>query len=201
MNLSKKINRSQILKQSEKSRVILADMDGLKEKIIIKELDYHLHAIYKQLSTIQNQHFPDIYEVEQTETHLLVAEEYIEGKTIADILSERTFSLEEAIDVMLQICSGIASLHYATPPIIHRDLTPWNLLLTQENLLKIIDFDAARTYKPGATCDTRRLGTAEYAPPEQFGFSQTDVRSDIYSMGVILYELVYFFTHAHQHML
>ena len=191
MNLSEKINQSQVLKQSGKSRIILANIEDLKEKIIIKELDHTLYTVYKQLSGIQNQHFPDIYQVEQTESHLLVAEEYIEGKTIAAILSERTFSLEEAIDIMLQICSGMVSIHYATPPIIHMDLTPWNLLLTQEHLLKIIDFDAARIYKPGAACDTRRLGTAEYAPPEQFGFSQTDARSDIYSMGVLLYELVY----------
>ena len=197
MSITDKITDSQIIKHSKKSRIILADIDGKSEKdgtekkIIIKELSNDLFSIYQRLSLIESQYFPKIYELEQRKEYLLVAEEYIEGRLLADILSERAFFPQEALILMLQLCNGIACLHHFSPPVIHRDLTPWNLLLTDEHLIKIIDFDAARIYKPNARCDTKRLGTAEYAPPEQFGFSQTDERSDIYSMGVILYELVY----------
>ncbi len=197
MSIIDKITDSQIIKHSKKSRIILAnidernDKDGAEKKIIIKEISSDLFSVYQRLSLIQSQHFPKIYELEQREEHLLVAEEYIEGRLLADILSERAFFPQEALFLMLQLCSGIACLHHFSPPVIHRDLTPWNLLLTKEQIIKIIDFDAARIYKPNARCDTRRLGTDEYAPPEQYGFTQTDERSDIYSMGVILYELVY----------
>ena len=207
MSIIDKITDSQIIKHSKKSRIILADIDdsnqidGTEKKIIIKELSSDLFSVYQRLSLIQSQHFPKIYELEQRNEYLLVAEEYIEGRMLADILSERAFFPQEALHVMLQLCSGIACLHHFSPPVIHRDLTPWNLLLTNDQTVKIIDFDAARIYKPNARCDTRRLGTAEYAPPEQFGFSQTDERSDIYSMGVILYELIYCraFHHTEEH--
>lgn len=186
-----KISRLQTLKHSGKSRILLADIGDTGKKIIIKELSGDLFPVYSRLRTIRSRHFPKIYKLKISGGTLHVAEEYIEGKLLAQLLSERAFPPTEAVGLIIQLCDGVSCLHRAIPPIIHRDLTPWNILITEEHVLKIIDFDAARSYRQRAACDTRRLGTAEYAPPEQFGYSQTDERSDIYSIGVLLYELVY----------
>lgn len=191
MNITDKITDCQILKESERCRVLLASADGYREKIIIKELPADLLPLYQLLLKTPSIHFPAVYELEIQNGQLLTAEEYIEGKTLAALLAEHRFAPQEAVSLILQLCDGIEILHNAVPPVIHRDLTPWNLILSKDNILKIIDFDTARIYKPGAGRDTRRLGTAEYAPPEQFGYAQTDWRSDIYSIGVLLYELTY----------
>lgn len=191
MNLRDRITDSRIIRQSEKSCVLLASLRGFRNKVILKERPGDSIHIYELLSKIRNPHLPIIYGFQQEEESLLIAEEWIPGKTLAELLSRRCFSFVEALDLMLQLCDGIEAMHSSSPPLIHRDITPWNLMLTREHLLKIIDFDAARIYRPHLLRDTRQLGTREYAPPEQFGFSQTDIRSDIYSMGVLFYELLY----------
>ena len=84
----------------------------------------------------------------------------------------------------------LKSLHTLTPPIIHRDLKLSNIILTSENLVYIVDFDTARYYESGQEQDTELLGTKEYAPPEQYGFGQSDARSDIYALGIIFNRLL-----------
>ena len=84
---------------------------------------------------------------------------------------------------MLQLCEAVSLLHSFS--IVHRDIKPANIIITQSGSLKLIDFDIARKIKPKKEKDTQILGTVDYASPEQYGFSQTDERSDIYSMGVV----------------
>ena len=92
---------------------------------------------------------------------------------------------------MLQLCEALEVLHGCNPSLIHRDIKPSNVLVNEEGILKIIDFDASRQYrKTKNTSDTRLLGTIEYAAPAQFGYAQTDFRSDIYSAGVVFSEIV-----------
>lgn len=85
---------------------------------------------------------------------------------------------------------GIPKIHALTPPIIHRDLKLSNIILTSENLVYVVDFDTARYYESGQEQDTELLGTKEYAPPEQYGFGQSDARSDIYALGIIFNRLL-----------
>lgn len=77
-------------------------------------------------------------------------------------------------------------LHNQTPPIIHRDIKPENIVISNDNVIKIIDFDISIIYKTGENLDTTLLGTKGYTSPEQFGFEQSDGRSDIYAMGVMM---------------
>ena len=74
--------------------------------------------------------------------------------------------------------------------ILHRDIKPSNLLLAADGHIRLIDFDAAREEKPNVDSDTRLLGTKGYAPPEQYGFAQTDARADIYAVGVTMKQLL-----------
>ena len=77
-------------------------------------------------------------------------------------------------------------LHEQQPPVIHRDIKPQNIIIGKDGKPVLIDFDTARTFKNESDSDTRFLGTKGYAPPEQYGFTQTDCRADIYSFGVLL---------------
>ena len=91
---------------------------------------------------------------------------------------------------MKKLCHILKPLHDLKPPIIHRDLKLSNIILTSENLIYIVDFDTARYYESGREQDTELLGTKEYAPPEQYGFGQSDARSDIYALGIIFNRLL-----------
>lgn len=84
----------------------------------------------------------------------------------------------------------MGKLHRLNPPVVHRDLKLSNIIRTESNSIYIVDFDTARNYEPGQDQDTELLGTKEYAAPEQYGFGQSDARSDIYALGVILNRLL-----------
>jgi serine/threonine-protein kinase len=127
----------------------------------------------------------------ETDRHYLVMD-FIEGETLERLLGERSTPFSEA-DVLGwagQLCDVLAYLHSQNPLVIFRDLKPGNIMLARDGRLKLIDFGIARLFKPGKSTDTHRLGTPGYAPPEQYGQGQTDARSDIYALGVTLYELL-----------
>lgn len=85
---------------------------------------------------------------------------------------------------MVQLCNGVETLHQKN--IIHRDITPNNVMIDYEGNIKLIDFNISRERKQSASRDTTVMGTAGYASPEQFGFTQTGFGADIYAMGVLL---------------
>nr|WP_304576464.1 protein kinase [uncultured Clostridium sp.] len=87
---------------------------------------------------------------------------------------------------IINLCSILDILHNQNPPVIHRDIKPSNIMIDNNGVLKLIDFDVSRVYREERNMDTHILGTKGYASPEQFGFEQTDCRSDIYSVGVLI---------------
>ncbi|MBM3239225.1 serine/threonine protein kinase [Candidatus Poribacteria bacterium] len=118
--------------------------------------------------------------------------EYVDGQTLESILNISSGGLPEAqiVDWAIKICNVLEYLHTQNPPVIFRDLKPGNIMLTQTGRLKLIDFGIAREFKASATKDTTLLGSPGYAPPEQYGKGQTDARSDIYSLGAMLHQLL-----------
>ena len=89
-----------------------------------------------------------------------------------------------------QLCDVLDYLHRQSPPIIFRDLKPANIMLTPGGQLKLVDFGIARLFKPGQAKDTQTFGTVGYSSPEQYGHGQTDARSDVYALGVLLHQLL-----------
>lgn len=98
--------------------------------------------------------------------------------------------LPRVLDWARQICEVLDYLHHRPTPIIFRDLKPANVMLTPEGRIKLVDFGIARIFKPGKDRDTQAFGTLGYSAPEQYGQSQTDPRADIYSLGVLLHQLL-----------
>ncbi len=151
-----------------------------------KHVPVELANIYRFLQRVQDRHIPQMYECIIQNEQLIVIEEYIEGQTIEDIINVRNISEEEAAYIILELCEGLKPLHHAEPPIICRDLKAENIMVDNKHGIKIIDFNIARSVQKGKSHDTVFMGTAGYAAPEQFGFSQTDNRTDIYALGVLL---------------
>ncbi|MEI2691327.1 MAG: serine/threonine-protein kinase [Anaerolineae bacterium] len=123
--------------------------------------------------------------------HYIVME-FVEGQTLEDYLTRRGGSVSEAEarGWAAQLCDVLGYLHRQQPPVIFRDLKPANVMLTPQGQLKLIDFGIARFFKAGKPGDTLIMGTPGYAAPEQHGKGQTDARSDVYSLGVLLHHLL-----------
>lgn len=119
--------------------------------------------------------------------NFVVIMEYVQGETLHDAVYRCNPSMQLAADIFPRLCDAVLELHegFATP-LIHRDLKPSNIMVSYGGL-SLIDLGIAREYKDDAVSDTRHFGTRAYAPPEQFGFGQTTVRSDVYALGMILY--------------
>lgn len=137
---------------------------------------------------------PRVLSCEQLGEELVVVVEKAPGVSLSQAVSEK--EQEEGLDdpdylawacrVFSLLCDGVGELHASfTPPLIHRDLKPDNVLVSPGGLT-IVDFGIARTYRDEAASDTIKFGTCAYAPPEQFGYGQTDVRSDVYALGMVL---------------
>ncbi len=178
------------ISDSSKSAVCLASCSEYDEPIIVKVIKFGDAKIVERISGIDSEHIPHILNWNQNGDEITIFEEYIDGKSIDDYVRETGADATAVKNLILQAGEALQYLHAMEPPIIHRDLKPANIFVTPEGVVKIIDFDASREYKDDSAHDTRTLGTQEYAPPEQFGYSQTDARSDIYSLGVVLRDLL-----------
>lgn len=140
--------------------------------------------IYEQLQALPHSYLPKLYAVSYTEDETIVWEEYITGKSLEQIPATE----KQVTKWLFELCDVLRFLHQHH--ILHRDIKPSNLLLGSDGHIRLIDFDTAREEKEQAEMDTRLLGTRGYAPPEQYGFAQTDERADIYALGVTAKELL-----------
>ena len=177
-----------ILDGNENVRLVRNILSG---RIAVKKI-MHIRQkpVYMFLKTHRNDYIPEIYHFFEDGTRLIVIEEYIEGRNLSDILNEYRFSEEEGCHILKEVCRALYPLHMAEEPVICRDLKPENIMLTLQNHVKLVDFDIARIANPEKNRDTVVMGTVGFASPEQFGGHQTDSRSDIYSLGMILNYLI-----------
>ena len=177
------------IKKSNKGNIYLAKVDGHEFPVVVKELKHGNVNVFKALQEMESEHLPKIHYVETCKEGLLVVEEYIDGELLTDYINSNNMSESQCIDIALQMCDALWTIHNHVPPVIHRDIKPSNVIVNARDSVKLIDFDSSREYKEDVDGDTRLLGTEKYAPPEQYGYSQTDCRSDIYSLGVVLDKL------------
>ena len=176
-------------------RVFFVGANGAERGPYVRKLirrDSGLGAAYERIFEAQQEgrrfkHLPTIVECYQREDFLVVVMEFVRGDTLQEVVYRRDPSVQLAAEVFPLLCDAVAELHESfDSPIIHRDLKPSNVILAN-GYLTLIDFGISRTHREGAESDTVKLGTRAFAPPEQFGFGQTTVRSDIYALGMLLY--------------
>lgn len=115
-----------------------------------------------------------------------VVRTFARGMTLDEFVKKNRLTLQQAVDITVQLCDILSYLHGQTPPIIHRDIKPQNIVIDDQGKITLIDFGISRAYKEDLWEDTQCFGTRYFAAPEQYGFSQTDCRADIFSLGVLL---------------
>lgn len=144
------------------------------------------------LKKLSHPSLPRIFDIIEDENSIFIIIDYMEGTSLEAILKEKgRIDEKTVIDWGKQICEILYYLHTQTPnPIIYRDMKPSNLILAEDNEIKLIDFGISREYKRSSSTDTTHIGTKGFAAPEQYGSMQTDARTDIYSLGVTLYNLL-----------
>ncbi|GMQ57124.1 hypothetical protein AN1V17_15190 [Vallitalea sediminicola] len=179
------------------SNVFLAENIKLGNKWAIKRIKksgspINLLAEPSILKDLNHPLIPQIVDIEEDTDYLYIIEEYVEGINLQEYKNQNKDINESIIiDFAIQMCDVLEYLHTRKPyPIIYRDMKPGNIMLTEGNKIKFVDFGIAREYKYNSNTDTVLIGTMGYAAPEQFGLRQSDVRTDIYSFGVTLYYLI-----------
>lgn len=150
------------------------------------------------------EHLPRIFDCHCVGDELCVVMEYIEGETLGALVGRLGATPDYACELFGALCDAVAELHAGfasagemAAPVIHRDLKPSNIIVSGASYtpdtgmtfssMVIIDLGIARVWREGADADTVKFGTRPYAPPEQYGFGQTSVRSDVYALGALLF--------------
>ncbi len=181
------------------SIVYLAINEKANKQWAIKEIckkDYRDFDMDKKeiemMKRLKHPNLPAIVDVIERKDSLLIVMDYIEGRSLEDLVLEYGPQSETlVIHWAKQLCDVLHYLHTRTPPIIYRDMKPSNVMLKPDGNITLIDFGAAREYKPHNYKDTVLLGTRGYAAPEQYrSDGQSDARTDIYSLGVTVFRLL-----------
>lgn len=175
-----------MLKQSERGTILLLRDRHTGQRRVCRQFQGDGSA-YAAMLGLSSPYLPGIEAVAEEDGQVLVLEEYIQGDSLAFLLEGGPLPTEYARDIALQVCRALEILHGLG--IVHRDIKPENIIIRGDTAV-VIDFDASRTYKSEMPSDTRIMGTTGYAAPEQYGFSQTDARADIYSLGILLNEML-----------
>lgn len=172
---------------------LLSDKNGgvaivAKHKIYGKKMVVHSFktpvAVYDMLKEIDFENLPAVFDTYYFSDGQIVLEEYIDGITVSDVLESGKYTYKGAAKVICGICDALSVIHSCG--YVHRDIKPENVMITNDGTVKLIDFNASRKYDFNKSRDTVALGTIGYASPEQLGLSQSDSKTDIYAVGVLL---------------
>jgi serine/threonine protein kinase/tetratricopeptide (TPR) repeat protein len=179
--------------------VYLAEDTELNRKVALKFLPPHLcqdeecRTRFKReaqaAAKLSHPNIVHVYEVSEYRGRPFFAMEYIDGPSLRDIIKEKQLSIDRAIALTIQICEGLGKAHQAG--IIHRDIKPSNIMIDADGRPRLLDFGLAtirgreKLTRTGST-----LGTVAYMSPEQVKGQETDQRSDIFSVGILLYEMI-----------
>jgi serine/threonine protein kinase len=180
--------------------VYLARDIRLERRVALKFLPLHLSLDEKEkirfireakaASALDHPNIGTIYEIAETpDGQMFIAMSYYEGETLKQKIERGPLAFKEAVDIAAQITLGLAKAH--SQRIVHRDIKPGNILVTPEGVVKIIDFGLAKL--GGSTKITKSdttMGTVAYISPEQARGEEVDQRTDVWSLGVVFYEML-----------
>ena len=173
----------------EEQQVYLAEDEAGRKSILKRAEGSQKQLLKREADSLEHLRFsflPAFLSRAESEGSVWLQREYIPGDTLWELVEKKgPFSPEQAGAIMCRLCIMTAQLHESQPPVIHRDLKPQNIILTPEENLFLIDLGTVREYRRDAQHDTLFVGTRSTAAPEQYGYHQTDCRTDIYALGVI----------------
>lgn len=153
----------------------LADKDLLEE-----------YCILSRLSPLLPDQIPAPVDYVQDSGMEYLLRDWLPGMTLAQLREREDCPPERCVQLGQKLCALLETIHSQQPSVIHRDIKPENILLLPSGEVALVDFSIARVYKDGQDTDTRHMGTRATAAPEQYGYAQTDPRTDIYALGMTL---------------
>ncbi len=163
--------------------VKLAFSDGMV--FIAKEITPDDLPVYRKIAGIKNKNIVSVKEITCIDGRFYVIRDFIQGVTLDRYIELNGLMDDKMVkNVILDVCNGLRAVHGLG--IVHRDINPSNIIIDGDGKAVIIDFGISRIEKEGMSRDTQILGTHGYAAPEQYGFTQTDNRADIYAVGVLM---------------
>jgi len=179
--------------------VYLADDNSLKRRVALKFLpqelanDENAKSRFKRearaAASLDHPNIVQVYEVGEFEGRPFFAMQYVEGNSLKDIISSDKLTFDEILDIGIQVCSGLQTAHERN--VVHRDIKPANILIDSSRRARILDFGLAAVESEEALTQAgSTLGTVGYMSPEQVRGKELDGRSDVFSTGVVLYELL-----------
>ena len=141
-------------------------------------------------SSLRHPNVVEMYDVGEDQGRYFIVMEYVAGKTLKGLIKKRgALNLSESIDIMLQLTSGISCAHDSY--IIHRDIKPQNVMILEDGRVKITDFGIAMALNNNELTQTNSvMGSVHYLPPEQASGSGSTIKSDVYSLGILMFELL-----------
>lgn len=146
------------------------------------------HSEARILSELRHRNLPRIVDFFEQNSQLYLVMDLVEGVTLERRLSlNGPLPVAVALEMSLQISDVLDYLHTRKDPIVFRDFKPGNVMLTEQNEVKLVDFGIARVFKKDASADTKALGTPGYAAPEQYGRGQSGPRTDLYAFGATMH--------------
>ena len=141
-------------------------------------------------SSLKHPNIVEVYDVGEDNGKYFIVMEYINGKTLKSLIKKRgVLTVEEVVDIMLQLTSAVSCAHDSY--IIHRDIKPQNVMILEDGRVKITDFGIAMALNSNELTQTNSvMGSVHYLPPEQANGSGSTIKSDIYSLGILMFELL-----------
>ena len=171
-----------VLSDKNECRVLKLKNKEHNKYIVIRSFPKVISA-YEELYNINCANLPLIYDIINLDDGQIVLEEFIEGVTIAEVMESGKYRYTGTRKVLQSVCRALTVLHERG--VVHRDIKPENVMIAKEGRVVLIDLNAARKIS-NASKDTVVMGTVGYASPEQLGVTQSDARTDIYALGVLL---------------
>lgn len=193
--MAKAMNREQYLTEIFKAYFLVSVLSDKNEcKVLkLKNKENHKHIVlrsfpkrinaYEELYAINCANLPLVYDVINLDDGQIVLEEFIEGVNIAEVMESGKYHYMGTRKVLRSVCHALTVLHERN--IVHRDIKPENVMIAKDGRVVLIDLNAARKISD-ANKDTVVMGTVGYASPEQLGVTQSDARTDIYALGILL---------------
>jgi len=174
----------------DKQVYLLTEIDSGKKVILKCASGEALELLEREYRFLTEHPFPFLPQVvlgEKTDGLFLMIREYFEGETLESYVEKKVLlPTKEALTIIHEIALCIEQLHSQNPPVLHRDIKPQNFIYTTDGSIKMIDMETAKFYNDSSDYDTVIIGTRKTAAPEQFGYHQSSIRTDIYGLGVLL---------------
>lgn len=183
-NFSRNFEKLETIRECETNKIEIYRHKKTGKKLIKIESENRNESVLRKLIGLKNENLPEIYDVCSGEKTVTVLEEYIDGINLSAKAENECLTKGDIIKYSIDICSALSVLHSMN--IVHRDVKPENIIINDKGKAVLIDLGISRFVTGTKKKDTNKLGTVNYAAPEQFGATESTFATDVYAVGTLI---------------